>query len=220
MHGPVVERDRPRRRHSRSFPQPPQRQDSLNGIDAPEKGQAYGHMSGEFVALQAFGKDVTVQTYGLDKYGRTIGDVYLPDGILLNKELVKAGLAWWYCKYSADQSLAQLEIEAREAKRGLWQDPKPVPPWVFRKRQRGQSVSRDEMSCFPAVSAPIQGMQAPPEPGPQELVTWPVVGNKRSGKYHLSHCSGYSQINLENRVQFTSEAEAEAAGYMRAGNCP
>jgi len=177
-------------------------------------------MSGEFVALQAFGKDVTVQTYGLDKYGRTIGDVYWPDGILLNKELVKAGLAWWYCKYSADQSLAQLEIEAREAKRGLWQDPKPVPPWVFRKRQRGQSVSRDEMSCFPAVSAPIQGMQAPPEPGPQELVTWPVVGNKRSGKYHLSHCSGYSQINLENRVQFTSEAEAEAAGYMRAGNCP
>ena len=94
----------------------------LNGIDAPEKGQAYGHKSGEFVALQAFGKDVTVQTYGLDKYGRTIGDVYLPDGTLLNKELVKAGLAWWYCKYSADQSIAQLEIEAREAQRGLWQD--------------------------------------------------------------------------------------------------
>jgi endonuclease YncB( thermonuclease family) len=192
----------------------------LNGIDAPEKGQAYGHTSGEFVALQAFGKDVTVQTYGLDKYGRTIGDVYLPDGTLLNKELVKAGLAWWYCKYSADQSLAQLEIEARETKRGLWQDPKPVPPWVFRKRQRGQSVSRDEMSCFPPMPRPLEGVQVPPEPGPQELVTLPVVGNKCSGKYHLPHCSGYSQINLENRVEFTSEAEAEAAGYRRAGNCP
>ena len=106
----------------------------LNGIDVPEKGQAFGHKSGEFVTLQAFGKDVTVQTYGLDKYGHTIGDVYLPDGTLLNKELLKAGLAWWYCKYSADQSLAQPEIEAREATRGLWQDPKPVPPWEWRKR--------------------------------------------------------------------------------------
>lgn len=191
----------------------------LNGIDAPEKNQAYGHKSTEFVALQAFGKDVTVQTFGLDKYGRTIGDVYLPDGTLLNKELVKAGLAWWYCKYSADQFLAQLEIEAREARRGLWQDPKPVPPWVFRKRQRGQSVSRDEMSCFPAALAPAEGVQAPRESGPQELLTLPVVGNKRSAKYHLPHCSGYSQINFENRVGFTSEAEAEAAGYRRAGNC-
>ena len=191
----------------------------LNGIDAPEKGQAYGHKAGEFVALQAFGKDVTVQTYGLDKYGRTIGDVYLPDGTLLNKELVKAGLAWWYCKYSVDQSLAELEIEAREARRGLWQEPKPVPPWVFRKRQRGQSVSRDEMSCFPTVPVPRETLQDPGSPESQELVTLPVVGNKRSGKYHLPHCSGYSQINVENRVEFASEAEAEAAGYRRAGNC-
>ena len=189
----------------------------LNGIDAPEKGQAYGHSSTEFVATHAFLKEVTVQTYGLDKYGRTIGDVYLPDGTLLNKELVNAGLAWWYCKYSVDQSLAQLEIEAREAKRGLWQDPKPVPPWVFRKRQRGQSVSRDEMSCFPTAPVPLEGVQPPLQPGPQELATLPVVGNKRSGKYHLPHCSRYSQINLENRVEFASEAEA--AGYRMAGNC-
>ena len=31
---------------------------------------------------------------------------------------------------------------------------------------------------------------------------------------------GYSQINLEKRVEFAGEAEAENAGYMRAGNCP
>jgi micrococcal nuclease len=191
----------------------------LNGIDAPEKGQAYGHRSREFVSLQVFGTDVTVQTYGRDKHGRTIGDVYLPDGMMLNKELVKEELAWWYCKYSVDQLLAQLEIEAREAKRGLWQDPKPVPPWVFRKRQRGQSVSRDEMSCFPTMPRPLEGVQPPLQPGPHELETLPVVGNKRSGKYHLPHCSGYSQINMENRVEFASEAEAEAAGYIRAGNC-
>ena len=55
--------------------------------------------------------------------------------------------------------LAQLEIEASDAKRGLWQDPTPIPLWVFRKRQRGQSVSRDEMSCFPIVPAPREGVQ-------------------------------------------------------------
>lgn len=190
----------------------------MNGIDAPEKGQAYGHKAGEFVALHAFSENVT-ETYGLDKYGRTIGDVYLPDRTLLNKELLKAGLAWWYCTYSGDQSLAELEIEAREARRGLWQDPKPVPPWVFRKLQRGQSVSRDEMSCFPIVPVPRETQQAPGSPESQELVTLPVNGNKRSGKYHLPHCSGYSQINVENRVEFPNEAEAEAAGYRRAGNC-
>lgn len=191
----------------------------LNGIDAPEKGQAYAHNATEYVVLQAFTKEVTVQTYGLDKYGRTIGDVYLPDGTLLNKELVKAGLAWWYCKYSVDQSLAELEVEAREAKRGLWQDPKPVPPWVFRKRQRGQSVSRDEMSCFPIVQVPREGIRVIPQSESENLVTLPVIGNKRSGKYHLPHCSGYSQINFENRVEFASEADAERAGYRRAGNC-
>jgi hypothetical protein len=34
-------------------------------------------------------KEVTLQTDGLDTYGRTIGDGILPDGMNLNQELVK-----------------------------------------------------------------------------------------------------------------------------------
>jgi len=94
------------------------------------------------------------------------------------------------------------------------------PPWVFRKRQRGQSVSRADMSCFPTMPSLPGVTQAPTAPDSQDAVTFPVFGNKRSGKYHLPHCSGYSQINLENRVEFATEADAEAAGYIRAGNCP
>ena len=165
-------------------------------------------------------KEVTLQTFGKDKYWPNIGNVLLPDGMNLNQELVKQGWCWWYCKYSVDQTLAQLEIEAREAKRGLWQDLKPVPPWVFRKRQRGQSVSRVDISCFPAMPSLPEATQAPTAPESQDVVTLSVVGNRRSGKYHLPHCSGYSQINVENRVEFNSPAEAEAAGYRRAGNCP
>ena len=48
---------------------------------------------------QDFGKDVTLQTHGYDKYKRTIADVILPDGMDLNQELVKQGWCWWYRKY-------------------------------------------------------------------------------------------------------------------------
>jgi endonuclease YncB( thermonuclease family) len=62
--------------------------------------------------------------------------VVLPDGRNLNRELVQAGLAWWYRKYAPDdRELEKLEAEARSAKRGLWQDPNPVPPWEFRKKR-------------------------------------------------------------------------------------
>ena len=60
----------------------------------------------------------------------------LPDGRSLNEELVYQGLAWWYRKYSKDQSLGELEAQARQAKLGLWADTEPVPPWEWRKTKR------------------------------------------------------------------------------------
>ena len=75
---------------------------------------------------------------GQDRYGRTVGVVLLPDGRSLNKELVKAGFAWWYRRYAPeDETLKQLEAEAMEAKRGLWADPEPVPPWEWRRIPKG-----------------------------------------------------------------------------------
>ena len=61
----------------------------------------------------------------------------LQDGRSLNRELVRAGLAWWYRQYAKkDADLARLEKEAREAKLGLWADADPVPPWAWRKERR------------------------------------------------------------------------------------
>ncbi len=109
----------------------------LSGIDCPEKGQAYGKRAKQAASDLAFGKDVTVQTHGHDKYTRTIGEVLLPDGMNLNQELVKQGWCWWYRKYApGDTVLEKLEAEAREVKAGLWKDPNPIPPWVFRKLRR------------------------------------------------------------------------------------
>jgi endonuclease YncB( thermonuclease family) len=54
----------------------------------------------------------------------------------LNQELVKQGWCWWYRKYApGDTMLEELEQKAREAKKGLWADPRPVPPWAWRKRK-------------------------------------------------------------------------------------
>jgi endonuclease YncB( thermonuclease family) len=108
----------------------------LSGIDCPEKGQAYGQKAKHAAADLAFGKDITVRTSGHDKYQRTIGEVILPDGMHLNQELVKQGWCWWYRKYApGDTVLEGLETEAREAKKGLWADPQPVPPWEWRRRK-------------------------------------------------------------------------------------
>jgi micrococcal nuclease len=76
---------------------------------------------------------VTVNVRGRDSYGRIIGLVVLPDGTILNHELVKQGLAWQYRRSSQDGILAAMEAAARESKRGLWADSQAIPPWEWRR---------------------------------------------------------------------------------------
>lgn len=109
----------------------------LSGIDCPEKGQAYGQRAKQATSARVFGKEVTLRTFGKDRYGRTIADVILPDGDNLNQILVKEGLCWWYRKYSPRNAvLEQLESDAREKQIGLWGDAQPIPPWEWRKAKQ------------------------------------------------------------------------------------
>ena len=86
-----------------------------------------------------FGKVVRVEVKDFDRYGRTVADVILPNGRVLNQELVAAGLAWWYRQYAPhDDKLRKLEDSARREKRGLWADPNPVPPGCYRKQKKGR----------------------------------------------------------------------------------
>jgi micrococcal nuclease len=117
----------------------------LWGIDCPELHQPFGTRARQFTSSAAFGKVVTVQVRDVDRYGRTVGEVILQDGRSLNRELVRAGLAWWYRQYTRDdRELQRLEAEARAARRGLWEDRNPVPPWQWRRKSRssGRHVSR------------------------------------------------------------------------------
>ena len=108
----------------------------FNGIDAPEKGQPHGQKAKQFVLDLAAQKIVTVNVTDTDRYDRSVGDIILPDGTNLNREVVRAGYAWHYVKYSDDASLGELEKDARKARRGLWQDKDPIAPWDWRKSKR------------------------------------------------------------------------------------
>lgn len=119
----------------------------LQGIDCPEKGQPYGNKAKQAASVLVFGRGVTLQTYGIDKYGRILADVLLSDGTNLNHVLVKEGWCWWYRKYApTDTELEAYEKMARDMRKGLWVDPDPIPPWVYRKARRGERLDLSDMT--------------------------------------------------------------------------
>ncbi len=107
----------------------------LWGIDAPESKQAFGTRAKQFTGDLAFGQTVTVRVRDIDRYKRAVAEIILPNGRNLNREIVRAGFAWWYETYARRETvLRDLQSEAQGAKRGLWADPKPAPPWEWRRK--------------------------------------------------------------------------------------
>ncbi len=103
----------------------------LEGIDAPEMDQPYGKESRLALDGMVYRREVTVRPVTIDKYGRTVGRVFL--GTLdVNLEMVRLGLAWRYDHYSQEPALGQAQEQARAKRWGLWQDRNPTPPWDWR----------------------------------------------------------------------------------------
>jgi endonuclease YncB( thermonuclease family) len=113
----------------------------LSWIDAPERSQAFGQRSKQHLSELVFGRDVELHTYGLDRYGRTQAVVML-DGVDINLEQVRSGMAWCYTRYLSQApadiqaSYRQAEAEAWEQQRGLWSERDPIPPWEYRRAQK------------------------------------------------------------------------------------
>ncbi len=120
----------------------------LGEIDSPESRQPYGNKAKQELSALAFNKTAVVKVQDTDRYGRTVGRVYV-DGVDVNAELVKRGAAWVYRKYAKDHSLFDLEYEARTNKRGLWKLPESerVPPWEWRKAKRIKKAAK--LNFFP-----------------------------------------------------------------------
>lgn len=107
----------------------------LHGVDAPETAQAFGTRAKQFTSDQVYRQWVTVQRKDTDRYGRLVGIVgYQGGSKVLNNELLKAGMGWWYKQYAPKESTLQtLEAAAKAGKVGLWSDAAPVAPWDFRR---------------------------------------------------------------------------------------
>ena len=112
----------------------------LQGIDAPEKAQAYGQKSKESLSALVYKKNVQVLWAKKDRYGRTVGQVMV-GGLDACLEQVKRGMAWHYKDYQAEQSAEdrvlydRAEIQARSQRLGLWQDAAPQEPSAFRRQK-------------------------------------------------------------------------------------
>jgi len=110
----------------------------LYGIDAPEKKQTQGQEARQFVANMVEGKIVDVIATGDGGYGRTSAIVKLGDQCVQEQMLV-SGFAWvypQYCKKKFCPAWQTLQKIAAENKWGLWNDPMPMQPWVWRKQKR------------------------------------------------------------------------------------
>ncbi|MFT4095161.1 MAG: thermonuclease family protein [Niabella sp.] len=102
----------------------------LAHIDCPEKKQPFGNRAKQFASSLCFGKKVTlIHHHQYDRNKRLIVEVILEDGRNINKELVKAGLAWHFKRYSDNKEYTALETAARQQKKGLWADEDPIAPW-------------------------------------------------------------------------------------------
>ncbi len=110
----------------------------LFGIDCPEINQPYGDSAKYF--LQTFLADsVSVIVRDIDKYGRTVADVFYRD-TLINYSMISNGLAWHYKKYSNEPMLAEAEQDAKANLIGLWKDPNPIAPWDWRSGNYDRSI--------------------------------------------------------------------------------
>lgn len=109
----------------------------LAEIDCPEKSQAFGKNAKQYASDLCFGQMVTVSSDGKrDRYGRIVGTITTQEGVNVNEQLIKSGLAWHYKDYSDNEDLALMEEEARMQGIGLWSHKRPVAPWKWRSNKR------------------------------------------------------------------------------------
>ena len=162
----------------------------LYGVDSPEKKQDFGQKAKQFASDMVFKQYVKVVAYDIDRYGRTVGMVYMGQKCL-NEELIRNGFAWVYKKYCSEsfcKQWSQLEQEARGNKLGLWIYDNPIPPWDFRS---GKSIKSN-----------ISGL---------------YHGNVSSHVFHSPNCKHF---NCKSCTKvFQDKKLAINAGYKPCGIC-
>jgi endonuclease YncB( thermonuclease family) len=127
----------------------------LAEIDAPEvghagmggqppnsqKAQPFGETSKRSLSDMVLGKQVKVVSQAVDQYGRLVAHLSV-DGLDVNAEQIRRGMAWEYSNFHSNQALIALQNEAKQAPRGLWAQSNPTPPWEWRKQHPSSDTAR------------------------------------------------------------------------------
>lgn len=110
----------------------------LWGIDAPEHKQTGGREATKHLISLIKNKTVKIVPVKSGKYGRLIAKVYVKDKFI-NLEMIKAGYAWWYKDYAPKaKKIEKAQQNAKLNKRGLWVEPNPIEPQIWRKKQKNK----------------------------------------------------------------------------------
>ena len=119
----------------------------LHGIDAPECSMPFGPQAQQFLVQLTQGKIVQMATKGRDRYGRTVATLSV-NGQDVGWTIVRSGFAWRDGRYDRPRFAGQTtpytdaQREAQVEALGLWSNPTPSAPWVWRK-DRWQSPQRN-----------------------------------------------------------------------------
>lgn len=175
----------------------------LKEVDAPESGQIFGRQVRQFVKSLTLGKRVDVKYTAVDRYGRVIGEVTLPDGRILNRELLRRGFAWHYrVHFPVNESLRELEYQAWKLKAGLWVDPAAVPPWEFRREN----------------NSPQDPPGEPSEMDYDSIFNYGLIGDPETKTYFWPDCPNYPGDSRGFAV-FGNKLQAKTSGFRVSPHC-
>ena len=191
----------------------------LHGIDAPERGQDFGTVATKGLRSLLAGRQVSIEQTDTDRYGRAVAIVYA-DGLNVNEAMLTNGWAWVYPKYCLQgfcEQWRQMEAAARADKKGLWRDPAPTPPWVWRAQQNTQQAAASYSGNVHASASHSGNAHASASHSGNAHASASYSGNVKSGVFHRSSCKHFRCKNCTRT--FSSRQQALAAGFRPCGNC-
>ncbi len=174
----------------------------LAEIDAPEKDQPGGSQSQASLSAMVLRREAEVEVHTVDKYGRLVAHLTV-DGLNVNEEQVRRGMAWEYSDHHRDRVYIRLQDEARRARRGLWAEPQPIAPWEWRKRH----------AAGPAAPAARSPAASQPAPQPFTCAGKRYCGQMRScaeAYFYLTRCGVKSLDGDGNGVPCESLCGSES----------
>lgn len=218
------------------------------GIDAPETNQNLECFATESAAKNSelvLNKEVLLEKdiSETDRYQRLLRNVRIGD-VFVNEELVREGFARVSTfppdiKYK--EKLIEAERLAKANNKGLWgscakvagesttelQSDSPTFSNTNTSANYSESNNKTETSSSEKTKT-SEKISTPPSPycHATESSSCKIKGNindKKEKIYHIPGCGSYKKtvINPEDgECWFCTEAEASAAGWRKAGNCP